>query len=103
MSAKIYKAQRDIITSEHLHFWLAGMEQLSLGEAVLKAEMETTKIPDRLGAAVAHYCKAMAAFKVCFSTSFIIHSFTYLQMVFWNFETLKSSIFVFAKSNSPLF
>lgn len=63
VSAKIFKAQRDIISSEHLHFWLASLEQLSLGEAVLKADSENIKTLDRFGAAVAHYCKAMAAFK----------------------------------------
>lgn len=49
------------VSSENLHFWLITLEEMSSGEAKLK---ESGGLLERIGEAVTHYCKALAAIKV---------------------------------------
>lgn len=59
--ATIVSQLHEHVSSEHLHFWLVTLEEMSLGEASLHGD---SPLLDRLGSATSHYCKALAAIKV---------------------------------------
>lgn len=59
--AKIVGQLCEHTSSEHLHFWLLTLEELSEGESCLR---DSCSLLDRLGAATSHYYKALAAVKV---------------------------------------
>lgn len=50
------------VSSENLHFWLVTLVEMSTGEAILWSNNDG--LLDRLGQAVVHYSKALAAIKV---------------------------------------
>ncbi|XP_046685946.1 integrator complex subunit 7-like, partial [Homalodisca vitripennis] len=54
------------VSSEHLHFWLLTLEELSEGEACLRSD---DGLLARLGAATSHYYKALAAIKAASTPS----------------------------------
>lgn len=60
---------RDRVSSEHLHFWLAGLQEISIAEANLQLR-ESDKLLNRISNSITNYCKATSSFKVC-SCSFL--------------------------------
>ncbi|XP_067013341.2 integrator complex subunit 7 [Anabrus simplex] len=63
VSANILSQLREQVSSEHLHFWLVSLEELSRGEAQLLEDPQRANLVWRLNLAVAHYSKAVAALK----------------------------------------
>lgn len=64
MSAGILSQLREQVSSEHFHFWLVSLEELSRGEAELLDCSKQPSLIQRLSQAVAHYSKSVAALKV---------------------------------------
>lgn len=60
----IFKQLTEQVSSEHFHFWLACLKEMSEAEALLYSEDSNTLVT-RLDKAVIHYNKAIAALKVC--------------------------------------
>ncbi|KAJ1532049.1 hypothetical protein ONE63_000680 [Megalurothrips usitatus] len=54
---------KDHVSSEHFHFWLVCLEELSFGEAQLIDSKVNTSLESRISLASSHYCKAAAALK----------------------------------------
>nr|CAD7259000.1 unnamed protein product [Timema shepardi]CAD7569889.1 unnamed protein product [Timema californicum] len=63
VSASILNQLKDRVSSEHLHFWLAALEDLSHGEAELIDISKQPLLTYRLRQAIVHYNKAFAALK----------------------------------------
>ncbi|XP_069697826.1 integrator complex subunit 7 [Periplaneta americana] len=63
VSAGILAQLREQVSSEHFHFWLVSLEELSRGEAELSDCSKQPSLVQRLSQAVAHYSKAVAALK----------------------------------------
>jgi integrator complex subunit 7 len=64
VAAGILSQLREQVSSEHFHFWLVSLEELSRGEAELLDCSKQPSLVQRLSQAVAHYSKAVAALKV---------------------------------------
>ena len=64
VAANILCQLREQVSSEHFHFWLVSLEELSRGEAELLDISKQPSLVQRLSQAVAHYSKAVAALKV---------------------------------------
>ena len=54
---------KDHVSSEHFHFWLVCLEELSFGEAQLRESKNNSCLEARISLASSHYCKAAAALK----------------------------------------
>lgn len=54
---------KDHVSSEHFHFWLVCLEELSFGEAQLHDSKANSCLESRISLASSHYCKAAAALK----------------------------------------
>lgn len=52
------------VSSEHLHFWLQGLVEISAGESALASE--EVPLLDRLGIAISHYNTAISSLKVTY-------------------------------------
>ncbi|KAJ9584574.1 hypothetical protein L9F63_021084, partial [Diploptera punctata] len=63
IAASILSQLREQVSSEHFHFWLVSLEELSRGEAELLDFSKQPSLVQRLSQAVAHYSKAVAALK----------------------------------------
>ncbi|GFG33765.1 hypothetical protein Cfor_05491 [Coptotermes formosanus] len=63
VAAGILSQLREQVSSEHFHFWLVSLEELSRGEAELLDCSKQPSLVQRLSQAVAHYSKAVAALK----------------------------------------
>ncbi|PSN35963.1 hypothetical protein C0J52_21536 [Blattella germanica] len=70
VAAGILSQLREQVSSEHLHFWLVSLEELSRGEAELLDCSKQPSLVQRLSQAVAHYSKAVAALKVLQTANF---------------------------------
>lgn len=57
---------KDHVSSEHFHFWLKCLEELSFGEAQLHESKTNPCLEARISLASSHYCKAASALKVLF-------------------------------------
>ncbi|XP_075234505.1 integrator complex subunit 7-like [Lycorma delicatula] len=67
------------VSSENLHFWLVTLVEMSTGEAILWSNNDG--LLDRLGQAVVHYSKALAAIKAASSTAHaLIFQAEYIQL-----------------------
>lgn len=65
----IFSELKEQVSSEHFHFWLVCLKEMSEAEAVLYGEDPNTLVT-RLENAVIHYNKALAALKVTITTIF---------------------------------
>lgn len=66
------------VSSEHLHFWLVCLKEMSEGESILLNDAENKiSLVDRLDEAVLHYNKAIAALKVVLSPVSVILNVLY--------------------------
>ncbi|GLG96261.1 Integrator complex subunit 7 [Gryllus bimaculatus] len=64
ISHVILSQLKEQVSSEHLHFWLVSLEDLSKGEAeLLNNSLHRSTLVHRLNTAVSHYSKAVAALK----------------------------------------
>lgn len=54
---------RDRVSSEHLHFWLAGLQEVSIAEANLQLK-NNDKLFNRISNSITNYCKATSSYKV---------------------------------------
>lgn len=59
----IFKQLTEQVSSEHFHFWLACLKEMSEAEALLSDEDSSTLVT-RLDQSSMHYNKAIAALKV---------------------------------------
>jgi len=58
---EIFSRLKNVVSSEHFHFWLSSLEQLSRGEASLTGD---DGLISRLSTSLTHHCKALSAIKV---------------------------------------
>ncbi|RZF40032.1 hypothetical protein LSTR_LSTR002435 [Laodelphax striatellus] len=76
--ASIMSQLSEQVSSENLHFWLVTLVEISTGEAVLLSSID---LLDRLGQAIVHYSKALAAIKATSTvTSSLIFQAEYIQL-----------------------
>jgi hypothetical protein len=71
VSAGILSQLREQVSSEHFHFWLVSLEELSRGEAELLDCSKQPSLVQRLSQTVAHYSKSVAALKVKWCNGFM--------------------------------
>ena len=64
ISSTLAAGLKDHVSSEHFHFWLVCLEELSFGEAQLHDSKNNPCLESRICLASSHYCKAAAALKV---------------------------------------
>lgn len=69
----IFKQLTEQVSSEHFHFWLACLKEMSQAESLLYSEDSNTLVT-RLDTAVIHYNKAIAALKAASTPS---HNLTF--------------------------
>ncbi|XP_063222620.1 integrator complex subunit 7 [Bacillus rossius redtenbacheri] len=69
VAAPIFGQLKDRVSSEHLHFWLAALEDMSHGEAELVDQLKQPMLTQRLCQAIVHYNKAFAALKAASTPS----------------------------------
>ncbi|XKL62908.1 hypothetical protein PGB90_002741 [Kerria lacca] len=60
---RIISNLRDRVSSEHLHFWLAALQEVSIGEACLQST-DSDKLFNRISNSITNYCKATSSLKV---------------------------------------
>ncbi|KAK3926066.1 Integrator complex subunit 7 [Frankliniella fusca] len=63
ISSPLAASLKDHVSSEHFHFWLVCLEELSFGEAQLHDIKGNACLESRISLASSHYCKAAAALK----------------------------------------
>ncbi|XP_065225869.1 integrator complex subunit 7 [Planococcus citri] len=66
---RICSSIRDRVSSEHLHFWLTGLQEISIAEANLQTK-NGKKLFNRISNSITNYCKATSSFKAASTPAF---------------------------------
>uniref|UniRef100_T1J6J8 Integrator complex subunit 7 n=1 Tax=Strigamia maritima TaxID=126957 RepID=T1J6J8_STRMM len=72
-AAAIFAHLSNQVSSEHFHFWLVGLWELSLAESCVQTKQTAVQKVDHISDAVTHYMKGISAFKAATIPTNLLH------------------------------